>query len=144
MDYVKSKGIQTRTGVEKKDFGIFVLKELIDNAVDFIEEHVSHFKKKDEKPIINVIIDQTNSITKIKVINSNAEIDVFSENLVRQIFNFNKFYSSKRNRYHSTRGALGDALKEVLCVPYALADKKEIEDSNHGLENHYWKIEKLI
>ena len=79
MDYVKSKGIQTRTGVEEKDFGIFVLKELMDNAVDFIEDHVSTFIEKDEKPIIKVIIDQTNSITKIRVINSNAEIDVFSE-----------------------------------------------------------------
>ena len=128
MDYVKSKGIQTRTGVEEKDFGIFVLKELMDNAVDFIEAYVPTFLQKEEKPIIKVIIDQTNSITKIRVINSNAEIDVFSEYLVRQIFNFNKFYSSKRNRYHSTRGALEDALKEVLCVPYALADKKEIED----------------
>jgi hypothetical protein len=27
-----------------------------------------------------------------------------------------------------SRGAFGDALKEVLCVPYAIADKKEIEN----------------
>ena len=134
MDYVKSKGIKTRTGVEEEDFGIFVLKELIDNAIDFIEDHVSAFLRKDETPIIKVIIDQINSITKIRVINSNAEIDVFSKDLVRQIFKFTKFYSSKRNRYQISRGALGDALKEVLCVPYALADKKEIENWNHGLE----------
>jgi hypothetical protein len=134
MDYVKSKGIQTRTGVAEEDFGIFVLKELIDNAIDFIEEHVSTFLEKDETPVIKIIIEQTSSTTKIRVINSNAEIDVFSENLLRRIFNFKKFYSSKRNRYQISRGALGDALKEVLCVPYAIADKKEIEDWNHGLE----------
>ncbi len=119
MEYVKSKGIQARTGVEEKNFGIFILKELIDNASDFIEDHVSTFLEKDEKQTIEIIIDQIDSITKIRVINSNAEIDVFSEDLVRKIFNFNKFYSSKRNRYQISRGALGDALKEVLCVPYA-------------------------
>ena len=46
MDYVKSKGIQTRTGVEEKDFGIFVLKELMGNAVDCIEDYVSSFLEK--------------------------------------------------------------------------------------------------
>lgn len=41
-----------------------------------------HFYKKDEKPIIKAIIDQTNSITKIIVINSNEEIDVFRKILL--------------------------------------------------------------
>jgi hypothetical protein len=37
-----------------------------------------------------VIIDQTKSITTIIVINSNAEIDVFSEDIVRHIEKKNK------------------------------------------------------
>lgn len=43
MDCVKFKGIQTNTVEEGEDFGIFVLKELMGNAVDFNEDYVSSF-----------------------------------------------------------------------------------------------------
>ncbi|MGB8034250.1 MAG: hypothetical protein WCF03_10575, partial [Nitrososphaeraceae archaeon] len=46
---------------------------------------------------------------------------VFSKDMLQSIFNFETFYSSKRNQYKITRGALGDAFKEILCIPYALA-----------------------
>jgi hypothetical protein len=41
--------------------------------------------------------------------------------MLHSIFNFDSFFSSKRNQYRITRGALGDALKEVICIPYAIA-----------------------
>jgi hypothetical protein len=33
------------------------------------------------------------------------------------------FHSSKRNQFRISRGMQGDALKEVLCIPYVLAAK---------------------
>lgn len=37
MDYVTLEGIENRTGIEKKDMCGFVLKELLDNALDSVE-----------------------------------------------------------------------------------------------------------
>ena len=45
--------------------------------------------------------------------------------MLQSIFNFETFYSSKRNQYKITRGALGDAFKEILCIPYALAREQQ-------------------
>ena len=39
MDYTTVKGIHQRTGVKKGDLLAFVLKELLDNAVDFVEQY---------------------------------------------------------------------------------------------------------
>ena len=40
---------------------------------------------------------------------------------------------SKRNQFKITKGALGDALKEVLCIPHILAHEGEITDWNYPL-----------
>ena len=37
MDYVTLEGIENRTGVGKENLYDFILKELLDNAVDFLE-----------------------------------------------------------------------------------------------------------
>ena len=37
MDYISVKGIQQRTGVEKDNLILFILKELLDNSLDFLE-----------------------------------------------------------------------------------------------------------
>ena len=53
--------------------------------------------------------------------------------MVESIFTFTGFFSSKRNQYKISRGALGDALKEVICVPYALADSNDLPSWNEPL-----------
>jgi hypothetical protein len=45
----------------------------------------------------------------------------FSKHILQSIFDFNRYHSSKRNQFKVTKGALGDALKETLCIPYVLA-----------------------
>ncbi|MGA9845830.1 MAG: hypothetical protein WBQ25_26310, partial [Nitrososphaeraceae archaeon] len=42
-DYVSWRSIESRTGISKSDVYKFILKELLDNAVDFIESG-SHSK----------------------------------------------------------------------------------------------------
>ena len=56
---------------------------------------------------------------------------------IKRIFNFDNFYSSKRNQYRIKRGALGGAFKEILGIPYALA--VEDPDNNDILDYEDWK-----
>ena len=61
-------------------------------------------------------------VTKIIVRNSNAGINnIFSKEQIDNIFNLDKYYSSKRYRHKINRGELGDAFKAILCIPYAIA-----------------------
>jgi hypothetical protein len=46
------------------------------------------------------------------------------EQRINSIFgDLDVFHSSKRNQFRISRGMQGDALKEVLCIPYVLAAK---------------------
>ena len=51
MDYVTIPGISTRTGVEETELAIFIVKELVDNALDFVEKNtaVKNNNKKDNE-----------------------------------------------------------------------------------------------
>ncbi len=125
MDYTTVKGIHQRTGVDKPHLVPFVLKELLDNAVDFIEKYGHNSS--------NHIVKVKLTKGKILVANSNFGIEAFTGDMLKSIFSFDRFYSEKRNIYKISRGNLGDALKEILCVPYALALSEQIEDWNEPL-----------
>lgn len=125
MDYTTVKGIHQRTGVDKPHLIPFVLKELLDNAVDFIEK----YGRNNSDHIVKVKLTKG----KILVTNSNFGIEPFTGDMLESIFSFDRFYSEKRNIYKISRGNLGDALKEILCVPYALALSEQIEDWNEPL-----------
>lgn len=122
MDYVTLEGIENRTGVGKENVYGFILKELLDNAVDFLE--IQSAKGKFKEADVNVTITKDDKVLRIIVRNSNNYgKPSFSKDKLQYIFNFDTFYSSKRNQYKITRGALGDAFKEILCIPYTLARK---------------------
>lgn len=127
MDYISVKGIQQRTGVDKDNLILFIVKELLDNSLDFLETNGRG--RKDQEPIVKVILTQQ----KIIVSNSNFGFESFNEDRIRSIFTFDKFYSSKRNIYRVSRGNLGDALKSVICIPHALAADNEVEGWNEPL-----------
>ena len=123
IDYTSLEGIRTRTGVDNdKSFGTFIIKESIDNALDFIEQNAKTFeelyKQTKQNPYVSVIIseEEDGKVTKIRIRNSNSDLDenVFTVEQCHKIFNINKYLSSKRHRYNIKRGALGDALKEIL------------------------------
>ena len=73
MDYVTLEGIENRTGIEKNDMCGFVLKELLDNALDFLE--TQHLGKKNHNTIapaeIEVVIKKEPNYLCILVRNSN-------------------------------------------------------------------------
>ncbi|HET9807115.1 MAG TPA: hypothetical protein VFP49_09420 [Nitrososphaeraceae archaeon] len=42
-DYLSIQGLNTRFGLDGKNFDIFIIKELIDNALDIIEQNAKEF-----------------------------------------------------------------------------------------------------
>ena len=146
-DFITIKGIRTRLGLDKKDLDVFVIRELLDNALDFIDSNTKEFIKLNKTPYIHLIVseEENGKVTKITVRNSNPLVkinDVFSEDQIEKIFNYDNYYSSKRNQYRLSRGALGGAFKDILGITYALAvedpdnnnDIKEYEDWKYPLQ----------
>ncbi len=136
MDYVTVSGIAQRINVSPDKFPEFCLKELLDNAVEFLE---SNYKKHSDRRLVAVFVKkymitlegqtkQQQHILQIVVRNSNDNNLVPFPNLPA-IFNYDIFYSSKRHQHRISRGALGDALKEILAIPYALISSTETGDS---------------
>jgi len=118
-DYLTLKGIVNRTGIAKEDSYTFVLKELLDNAVDDVE--------KSSNPLVEAEISIRNDALYIVVRNLNEPNKVvFSKAKLDSIFNLSKFTSSKRGLFRISRGALGDAMKYILGMPYALAKELHV------------------
>lgn len=138
MDYVSWRSIESRTGISKSDVYKFILKELLDNAVDFIESGSHSNNNNNITPEIKARIKLNNgTIANSKTIsliirNSNPDNNPIargnnSKEMLKSIFKIGVYYSSKRNIFRITKGALGDALKEILCIPYALAEDQQIK-----------------
>ena len=118
-DYLTLNGIVNRTGIAKEDSYTFVLKELLDNAVDDVE--------KSNNPLVEGDISIRNNLLYVVVRNLNESNKVvFSKAKLDSIFNLSKFTSSKRGLFRISRGALGDALKYILGMPYALAKELHV------------------
>jgi hypothetical protein len=149
-DYTTWKGIQNRTGIEKEHAVAFLVKEILDNALDYLETMHNNAPSIAE-PEIHVIVEKIDGkYVRIIVSNSNyQEVQnqaAFSGHMLKSVFDFDRYHSSKRNQFKITKGALGDALKEVLCIPYVLAHDVGIADWNHPLyiispQNKLYEIE---
>jgi hypothetical protein len=150
-DYTTWKGIETKTGIREKHAVSFLLKESLDNALDYIES-----TPQQQQPSIHVIV-QRKQGKYIIIAVSNSNFDktkaAFSKQTLESIFDFDRYHSSKRNQFKITKGALGDALKEVLCIPYVLARDYGIvtaegEDWNYPMyiisQQRLYKIQLII
>ena len=134
-DYVRLKDFTKKTGIEEMDCHAFCGKELFDNACDIVE------KWRLNNAIITIDINNdpadnggcTSSDTMtISVSNPNPGNKPVFGNL-DQTFNYKRSFSSKSNQYKITRGAQGDALKELGTIPYMLIN------SGDGGEDKPWK-----
>jgi hypothetical protein len=122
MDYITLEGTENRTGVGNENLYGLILKELLDNAVDSHETQSG--KEQLREAEVEVTITKEDKVLRIVVRNSNDYGKApFSKARLEYIFKPGIFYSSKRNQHKISRGALGDAFKEILCIPYALAIK---------------------
>lgn len=143
-DYLSIQGLNTKFGLNSTDFDIFIIKEALDNALDFIESNAKEFVNG-KRPFIHVIItqevkDDVGEVTKIRIRNSNAGINnIFSQERINKIFDLPYYHGSKRYRHKINRGELGDAFKAILCIPYAIAVHNI--DKNYELKNWNYPLE---
>ena len=136
--------METRIGVPKEYLSCFAIKELIENCVDCHETHQRNLgNDKDPVPRVRVQIFKESDLVRILVRNSNPyphSQDIFTKEKLRRIFDLDRYYSSKRYQFRISRGALGDALKEVLRIPYILAT----EGQEHKVITTDWKEPLII
>jgi hypothetical protein len=135
-EYTTWKGIENKTGIEKEDTVSFLVKELLDSALDYLETIQYHNTITPIlQPEVHIVTEKIQGkYVRITVCNSSYQANsAFSNHTLKSIFDFNIYHSSKRNQLKITKGALGDALKEVLCIPYILAHDGGIADWNYPL-----------
>jgi hypothetical protein len=131
MDYVTVNGVVLRTGYANKSYWyLLLIKELLDNATDFL------WKNYSGSPDASVTVDITtdDSLFHIKVRNTNSRnIPVFQN--PSAIFDYDMRYGSKQNQHIISRGMLGDALKQILAWPYVLIHTR---DDGSSFKDRQW------
>jgi hypothetical protein len=120
MAYITVKGIESETSYLERDWPLFVLKELADNAFDFLNDCYPNSKRK---IAIHAWIDSIPNVDskvmlRMTVRNSNVDNIPIFEN-VEDVFDFNQWCSTKRYQYRETCGSIGDGLKRILGMGYA-------------------------
>jgi hypothetical protein len=135
MDYVDVNGLGNRIGLPKDRFIEFIVKETVDNALDFMEKEAPRLIKKYGAfaPELKVIVTKESNYLRIRILNSDCETSGFTEPFIRSIFNFHESTGSKRNQFKVTKGWLGDALKAICGIPYALTHEVGIDNWNEPL-----------
>jgi hypothetical protein len=72
-DYITVKGLTGILAIRENELPDFLLQELFDNALDWIDSNIKDFIKLDKKPYIKLITskEENGKVTKITVRNSN-------------------------------------------------------------------------
>ena len=116
--------------------GIYSIKELLDNAIDFLWKYYPG--SSDALVTVNITI--SDSLFHIKVRNTNSRnIPVFPN--LSAIFDYEMTYGSKQNQHIISRGLLGDAAKQIGTWPYVLM---HTEDDGREFSNKQWEIPLII
>jgi hypothetical protein len=150
MDYVDVNGLGNRIGLPKDRFIEFIVKETVDNALDFMEKEAPRLIKKygSFAPELKVIVSKESNYLRIRILNSDCGTSGFTEQFIRSIFNFHESTGSKRNQYKVTKGWLGDALKAICGIPYALTHEVGNDNWNEPLiitsRNKQFRIKPVI
>lgn len=125
-DYFTLSGVCKRTGATENELAVFGLKEITDNGLDFSEVNFPSSFNGDPEIFVDVTYKKELNTIVIKVRNSNFGLkDLgFTEKRIHAIFDdLDRFHSSKRNLFKINRGLQGDAMKEIVGIPKALASK---------------------
>ena len=134
--YLTVNGIQSETSYQESDWPLFALKELMDNAFDFLNDYYANEAKESRNISVCIKIDLTKDILRIAVRNSNVnDVPVFEN--IGQIFNYNMWFSTKRNQHRISCGSLGDFLKRVLGMGYASWTSRD--SSGDSFEEKQWE-----
>ena len=129
MAYFVVKTIESETSYLKKEWPMFVFKEFMDNACDWLNDYYPPIKPEDaDKRRVSsriwITMNADSKFMHFAVRNSNINnIPTFTT--LEQILNFDLWHSTKRDQHRMTAGSLGDALKRCLGMGYALWTEKD-------------------
>ena|GEM_PF-774739 len=113
LEFVTLDGLQRLIGVTAEKSLLFMVKELVDNALD----------KVGVEAIIIRIKSSSNSLTLSIIDEGNGEgYKTFTRESIEKILDFTKAPSSKRGWKKVSRGVLGNALQCCIGLSYALWD----------------------
>lgn len=103
VEYFTEQGLRTLTNTDPARWNFVIFKELLDNALDAVNElDVKH---------INISYNRSD----LFVLDNGAGIP---ENDLDEIYNFNVYLSSKRDFRTPTRGFQGNALKTIIGIAH--------------------------
>ena len=112
---------------------------MVDNAIDFLNDNSSSDNASvwlNLKQEIIEIYQQSLKVLRITVRNSN-EFGIVPFPDVLAVSDMSTFNSTKRHQHRISGGALGDALKEILAIPYALISST---DDGSSFERKQWEL----
>jgi hypothetical protein len=131
LDYFTRDGVILRTGFSNlRDWFLLCIRELLDNAVDFL---VRNYQGADNC-VIDVEIFKADNLFRLKVRNSNYNDHKVFRNKAA-IFNYDGRYGSKQDLHIISRGMLGDAQKQILAFGYILI---HLHDVGSEFEEKQW------
>ena len=129
LDFVSIDGLCRLTGCVKEEFLKFIVKELLDNALD----------KKDTKNIDIIISHNNDDALTVSVIDDGNP--KFNQDALTKLLDFEQSPSSKRSIKGVKRGVLGNALQCCLGISHALWEEdKRPEYTAEILGEKLWKI----
>jgi hypothetical protein len=131
MDYFTVDGVKLRTGYQhERDWYLLPIRELLDNAADFLTKHY----RGASDCYIKIWITKNDHFLRMKIRNSNPKnIPVFQD--LKFIVDYDMRYGSKQNVYVISRGMLGDALKQILSLGYVLL---HLHDDGNSFVDKQW------
>lgn len=137
MDYFDAEGISLRTGYTNKlDWYLLPIRELLDNACDFLQKYY----KGSKDATITVNIHLTDKLFHLTICNSNKDDKQVFTNL-KPIFDFDRRVGSKQDVHVISRGMLGDALKQILSLGYVLLHN---DDDGSNFSDKQWDYPLII
>ena len=122
LDFFTLDGLERLTGMTRSEFVRFIVKELLDNALD---------KPSTKKTFIDVTSEVDTTIVSV----SDDGDPCLTRPDLEKILDFTKAPSSKRGLKRVTRGILGNALQSCFGISYATWDswrRPEITAEVHG------------
>ena len=124
-EFLELRALQAQTGQPVEAFGHFVVKELLDNALDGAET-------AGRAPNIDITTRTDDGITFVTVTDNGAGITPAT---VDDVCDFTVLVSDKARYRGPARGAQGNALKTLLGIPYALGITKPVVIESAGIHH---------
>lgn len=121
VDYFREDGLIKKTGVKKEKWDFVIFKELIDNALDAIED------LQQKNIYVNV---QTG---RLQIFDNGDGIS--SNRIKNSIYDFSKYYSSNRHYITPSRGKQGNGLKTIISICY-LRNYRLLWHTAEGIEEY--------